>query len=95
MGVNAWEVQPRFLLCFSASLHISLGIQRPICSRYARNRCLPLVVLATVVNLARWSHFWWLVMILAPLATGLIPLLLKALSTLIANTRPMKDILQR
>lgn len=89
VGVNAWEVQPRFLLCFSACLHMSLGVLVSSYSRYARVG-LPLVVLATVVNLARRSHFWWLVIILAALAAGLIPLLLKALSPLVANTHPMK-----
>lgn len=88
VGVNAWEVQPRFLLCFLACSHISLGVLVSR-SRYARIG-LPLVVLATMVNLARWSHFWWLVIILAALAAGTIPLLLKGLRFVIANTRPMK-----
>jgi hypothetical protein len=89
VGENVWEVQPRFLLCFLACLHISLGVLISIRSQYLRIG-LPLMVLATMVNLARWSHFWWLVITLAALAAGLIPLLLKALRFTIVNTAPMK-----
>jgi len=64
VGINSWEVQPRYLFSFAACLHISLGFLLSADPRYLRFG-LPLVVSGVLVNLAWWTHFWWLVAALA------------------------------
>ena len=63
-GVNSWQVQPRFLLPFAACLHITLGYllsKVPGIARFA----LPCVGILAIGNLALWTHFWWLLAVVA------------------------------
>ncbi len=92
VGVNVWQVQPRFLLCFLACLNIGLGFLLSTGPQYMQLG-VPIVVLATIVNLARGSHYWWVVIILAALMAIMIPFLLRAFVGLFANTRSIKKAL--
>ncbi len=69
---------------------MSLGVLVLQLFSYARSRLAPGGV-GNRANLARRSHFWWLVIILAALAAA-DPLLLKALSPLVANTHPIRHL---
>lgn len=73
-GVGTWEVQPRFLFSFVVCLHISLGFLLSMDSRFLRLG-FPLILLGILGNLARWTHFWWLLASLAILAALLTPCL--------------------
>jgi hypothetical protein len=92
VGVNVWQVQPRFLLCFLACLNIGLGFLLSADPRYMQLG-VPIVVLATIVNLAHWSHYWWIVITLAALMAIMSPFLLGASVRLFANTRSIKKAL--
>jgi hypothetical protein len=63
-GINSWQVQPRFLLPFAACLHITLSYllsRVPGIARFA----LPCVGILAVWNLSLWTHFWWLLAVVA------------------------------
>jgi hypothetical protein len=77
-GVNSWDVQPRFLLPFLACLHITMGFLMSRVPRAARFG-LPIIGLAALGNLALWTHFWWLLGVLAFVTAMIVPLVERAL----------------